>query len=147
SGAQVVLGQEIGRVWQRDNADSAWVEATVTLTGQPYDVHADPHQPGRFVLADAGAGVLVSDDSGATWDRVFHTPARVLAFDVAKPGRIGAVLANDAGVALSEDGGATWRMLSNEIPNRHLNAIAFTDDRLMVGTAGNGVFWIGLADR
>ncbi|MEO0963509.1 MAG: hypothetical protein AAFY08_00170 [Planctomycetota bacterium] len=143
-GEQVLLAQEPKRVFQRPDSESAWIEVDIDLVGQPYDVKADPHEPGRFFIADTEAGVWSSDNGGSAWQRVFDRPARIVSFHVERPGLVAVALERDRGVVVSRDGGVTWTALSDRLPNRHINALAFDKERLMVGTAGNGVFWITL---
>ena len=62
------------------------------------------------------------------------------------PNRVAA--STDDGVILSRDGGETWTMLDKSLPDRvYRNVPAFAGERLVVGSAGSGVFWIPLSAK
>jgi hypothetical protein len=60
-------------------------------------------------------------------------------------GRVAA--GTEDGVILSLDGGNTWRALDKQLPYRINNMVAFAGERLIVGTGGNGAFWMPLSPR
>jgi photosystem II stability/assembly factor-like uncharacterized protein len=142
-GSAVAVSHNTSRVFRFDPAHAQWFELDWTH-GQPNAVEADPSRPGRFVMASLGAGLIRSDDGGATWSPTSLTvPTRHLAFDQAVPGRLAAGTLD--GVYVSTDAGNTWRRLDPSLPSRIGNPVAFAGDRLMVGSSGCGVFWIDLA--
>lgn len=77
-----------------------------------YDIAFDPTTKGRVALAGWGPGVLVSDDSGKTWQsRNSGLPLPdvwSVAFDPEKPGRLYASVDEEA-LYVSEDAGLHWR--------------------------------------
>jgi photosystem II stability/assembly factor-like uncharacterized protein len=73
---------------------------------------------------------------------VLDRPVRHVAIDLAAAYRIAAGAAD--GVMLSQDGGASWTVLDPRLPQRVYNTVAFAGDRLLVGSHGNGVFWLTL---
>jgi photosystem II stability/assembly factor-like uncharacterized protein len=49
-------------------------------------------------------------------------------------------------VILTRDGGETWSMLDKSLPDRAgLNPPAFAGQRIVVGSAGAGAFWMALS--
>lgn len=142
-GALVCISRDRWLVYRYDREAQRWVQARAEIDGAPNCVVADPSAPGRFFLA--AGGVYRSDDSGKSWRRVLDSDVLHVAADRARPGRLAAGAVD--GVMLSEDGGGTWRMLDQRLPHRRHNLVAFAGDRLLVGSAGSGAFWMPLPKR
>jgi photosystem II stability/assembly factor-like uncharacterized protein len=138
-GGMVCISRAQSVAYRYDAVAKKWV-VSGKLPGQPNDIVADPSRPGRFFLA--AGGVCVSEDSGATWKKVYGSGVQHVAVDLAKPARIAAGTGD--GVALSEDSGATWKMLDPHLPFRMHDIVCFAGDRLLVGTGGSGAFWFPL---
>jgi photosystem II stability/assembly factor-like uncharacterized protein len=133
-----------GGICRLDAVKQTWVKAGVKLNGQPYAVTSDLLNPGRFFVGALGDGLYRTDDAGVTWKKVYpHSAARV-ACDKVVPNRVAA--ATGDGVILSRDGGETWTMLDKSLPDRvDRNVPAFAGERLVVGSAGSGIFWTALS--
>lgn len=143
SGHLVTASHERRIVYFYDETDQSWRAATISLKGKPYDLAADPQQPGRFFLSVDGEGLYRSDDGGQTWQRVFEGSVTYIAVDTDTTGRIAITTRN--GLWLSTDAGDSWRELDSSMPYRtHRRPLAFAGDCLVVGTAGSGVFWAPL---
>lgn len=141
AGDLVALSQSARRLWRWNDDTSQW-EETRRLSGEPRQVAADTHRPGRFFAAVRGEGLLRSDDSGRTWAVVVADGADAVAVDIAVADRVAAARSQERGVVISTDGGDTWQDLDSALPNRTGLVLAFAGDRLVAGTAGNGVFWL-----
>lgn len=142
-GSMICFSHDQGGVFRRNAGDSSWTQTDLHV--RCYSVAADPYTPGRFLLARS-SGLELSTDAGRTWKRVLDgREARHVTFDAAVKGRV--AVATRGAVLLSTDGGASWTPLDPALPDRTINPLAFAGERLAVGTAGSGVFWIPLSPK
>lgn len=107
------------------------------------DLVADRLAAGVYWAA-AASGTWRSGDGGRTWARLHAASAERIAVDERRSGRVASALADEAGLVISEDDGATWHAAPAGLPNRTGLRPAIVGERLVVGTAGNGVFWLAL---
>lgn len=142
-GAKVLVGYANARLYFAKPGSNVWQEASGYDGGSPSEIAADRTAPGRFFAA-AAKGIYMSADSGMSWKRILDKPARHIAADMLKPGRVAAGLEDYGGVILSLDGGATWSVPDKSLPNRDDNPVCFAGDRLIAGSGGNGMFWLPL---
>ncbi len=63
----IFAGLEDGTILQSNNAGSSW-RATTSTGGTLRELVADPQVPGRFYIAKASTGLLISNDNGQTWE-------------------------------------------------------------------------------
>ena len=137
-GTMICTGKLTGKVYRSDGGK--WLPCA-GMGGSVNCVVADPFKPGRFFAA--ADGIYATEDAGKTWRCVRSGEgAGFIAFDGAKAGRIAAGMSD--GVLLSTDGGATWVKLDKRLPYRRIPEVAFCGDRLVIGTGGNGAFWMDL---
>jgi photosystem II stability/assembly factor-like uncharacterized protein len=142
-GHAVTMSHQRQSVYFGETAGSEWRAAELTLSGKPYDLAADPHTAGRFFLSVDGDGLYRSDDGGGTWRRVFEGGVTYVAVDTDVSGRV--AVTTRKSLWLSTDAGKSWRQLDDGMPYRtHRRPLTFAGDRLVVGTAGSGVFWTSL---
>jgi photosystem II stability/assembly factor-like uncharacterized protein len=149
-GVLVAISRDGRHVYRYDPAAAEWAKASLDLPNgtRPMSVAADWTTPGRFAIGVSGdakaAGVYVSDDAGRTWQRTYdRTGASHVTFDRAVPNR--AAAATMDGVIVSTDGARSWQVLDRSLPERvDANPMAFAGDRLVIGSAGAGAFWIPL---
>ena len=94
-----------------DRESGEWLETTVTNSYKAwplnYTVAADPHEPGRFLMAQIGT-LLETVDGGRSW-RVLATGDwidRSVAFDPFMPGLV--AMPSSGGIRLSRDGGRSF---------------------------------------
>jgi photosystem II stability/assembly factor-like uncharacterized protein len=145
-GSVICISKFGGGIWRLDAAKPTWVNAEVKLGGQPYAVTADPLKPGRFFVGVRHDGIYRTDDAGVSWKKVYPQSATRVACDRVIAGRVAA--STEDGVILSRNGGDTWTMLDKSLPDRvYRNVPAFAGERLIVGSAGSGVFWIPLSAK
>jgi hypothetical protein len=102
-------------------ADGTW-HVTQLLAGQPVrSLAIDGQSPGRVYAGTHGAGVLRSEDGGATW-KACGLSGRIVTAVAASPTQPGKVYAGTkpAGVFCSSDGGQSWDELTSfkRIPGR-----------------------------
>jgi hypothetical protein len=140
-GSLVCVSRDRWKAFRWDASGGAWGDVTPPLRASPNCVAADLLRPGRFFLA--ADGVYVSGDGGKTWEQTFDARVEHVVADGARADRVAA--ATSDGVVLSVDGGRTWTMLDKSLPNRVYCRVAFVGDRLVVGTGGNGAFWMPLS--
>jgi photosystem II stability/assembly factor-like uncharacterized protein len=145
-GRVICISKFGGGIRRLDAATQSWVKADVKIDGQPYAVTADLLKPGRFFVGVLGDGLYRTGDGGVTWAKVYKESVGRVACDKVVPGRVAA--STHDGVILSRDGGDTWTMLDKSLPDRvDRNVPAFVGERLVVGSAGSGVFWIPLSAK
>ncbi|WP_309386360.1 WD40/YVTN/BNR-like repeat-containing protein [Cerasicoccus frondis] len=110
-------------------------------------VFSSPSETGVYYVSEQGGGLYRSEDSGVTWRQVLDRGVESMAIDLNNSQRLAVSLHGNDGLLLSTDGGETWEALDNHIPQRHRLKLAFAGDRLVVGTPGNGVFYLPLSDK
>jgi photosystem II stability/assembly factor-like uncharacterized protein len=149
-GVLMAISRDGRHVYRYDPAAAEWAKADLDLPSgtRPMSASADWTTPGRFAIGVSGdakaAGVYVSDDAGRSWRRTYdRTGASHVTFDRAVPNR--AAAATMDGLIVSTDGARTWQALDRSLPERvDANPMAFAGDRLVIGSAGAGAFWIPL---
>ena len=102
-------------------------------SGGPFDVAASAT---AFFVAVKERGVFKIENGAAT--RIFEGDASRVAVSAFDPNRLAAGTAH--GVYESSDAGKTWQK-RGLLPNSFGAIVAFTKDRLLAGTPGNGAFW------
>ncbi|HEY9249418.1 MAG TPA: hypothetical protein VIO38_09815 [Rariglobus sp.] len=145
-GTLIALNISGNRIYRFDPKPQKW--ETTSLRGKGgrlWSVVADRLKPGRFFVGVRGDGLYRTEDSGATWQRVYDQSVSFVATDSAVVGRVAGATLN--GVILSKDGGTTWETLDQSLPYRHDNIPGFSGERLVVGSLGNGVFWMPLSPQ
>lgn len=88
---------------------------------------ADPSPAGWLYLGSKGAGIVVSQDGGLSWDQrgdeLRHADITALAVDVEAPGHI-YVGTRYHGLHRSDDGGKSWRLISAGLGRAAIAALA-----------------------
>jgi photosystem II stability/assembly factor-like uncharacterized protein len=122
-----------GASWRRLTSDALVVNAIAVLPG------------GTLVLAADGAGVLRSEDRGATWQPssqgFYERFVSRLLFDGGR-GRVIAGLRGDrqhGGVRVAASPEGPWARLAGDLPEREILALALAGDEVLAGT-DDGVF-------
>ncbi len=148
----VLLASSIktGRLFKLTPDAESWEELKGALPSAINDIIADPHTPGRFYAAVPDAGLFRTDDNGNRWDKL-DTPVtrpgmkktQHVTVDRQHPGRLS--VGTDEGVLFSADSGDSWHVLDLALPDRTAwNRGAFAGDRLVIGSAGGGAYFITL---
>ena len=95
-----------------------------------YDVSFDPKAPGRMAVGGWGAGVMVTDDGGKTWEArnagLPRPDVWSVAFDPAHSGRLYASVHEEA-LYVSDDAGTTWRR--DGLPGSMVHRMVFVPER------------------
>ncbi|HEX8235645.1 MAG TPA: hypothetical protein VF600_06780 [Abditibacteriaceae bacterium] len=145
-GSLVCISREQSAAYRLDSATQKWTRVK-SGGGAYYSVVADNFTPGRFFMGIrySKEGLFRSNDGGATWHKIYDGTAGHVTTDAAVKGRVAA--GTEDGVILSLDGGNTWQALDKRLPYRINNMVAFAGDRLIVGTSGNGAFWMPLSTQ
>jgi hypothetical protein len=115
TGGRLVGATSQSGVWASDDGVS-WSWSQSGAPGPPLallGVATDPTLPGRIYVASSDAGILRSDDGGASWESI-NVPGlavgslrAALTVDASRPGRVFAKLVGD-GIARSDDAGGNW---------------------------------------
>ncbi len=111
------------------------------------DVHVDPKDPKRILLATDRGGVMASNDAGASF-RASNSgfSARMvsaLLVDRHDPNRLFAGVLNDktyGGVFISPDGGGTWKQIETGLEGRDVFALAQAQDGTLLAGTNHGIF-------
>jgi photosystem II stability/assembly factor-like uncharacterized protein len=137
-------------LWKTSDAGKTWRRITppnIIVN----DVHVDPRNAARVLIATDRSGVLASNDAGQTFtasNRGFaHRYVSAVVVDRNDPQTIYAGVMNDkefGGVFVSRNGGATWTQLSSGLGDRDVFALQQADDGAIVAGTNQGVF---LLDR
>lgn len=145
-GTLIALNISGNRIYRFDTKSRKWETAPVRgKGGRLWSVAADRLKAGRFFVGVRGDGLYRTEDGGLTWKRVYDKGVSFVATDGAVAGRVAG--GTPEGVILSTDGGDTWTLLDQRLPYRHDNIPAFAGERLVVGSSGNGVFWMPLSSK
>jgi len=142
-GTVLCASHSAGGVYRLDDAqDGTWQACASPGQGRPHDLVAGI-EPGQFYLAMREGGLYGTDDHGRSWRRLYEQTVYHVAVDPRSPGRLAA--STDDGVILSTDGGQSWQELDKRLPYRVARLpLCFAGNRLIVGTAGSGAFWLEL---
>ncbi|MFQ3671451.1 MAG: hypothetical protein SNJ84_08330, partial [Verrucomicrobiia bacterium] len=141
-GDLVALSRGERMVASYDPSTARWTANPAPDGGVPHSLAADHSRPGRFYLGST-TGVYLSENSGRDWRRLYDGQALHVTVDRANPQRLAAGAAQ--GPIISSDSGETWEPLDTALPFKVDVIPAFVGDRLLVGTGGNGVFWMPLS--
>ncbi|QNI33122.1 transcriptional regulator [Alloacidobacterium dinghuense] len=115
------------------------------------DIYVNPKDPQHVLLATDRGGVLLSNDSGATFNAsnagFSQRQVAAILVDPKHEGTIYAGVLNDkvyGGVFVSEDGGTTWQQRANGLNGRDVFALALADDGTLLAGTNHGIFrWTG----
>ena len=124
--------------------------------GPSYDtrtscVWADPQQPETILVGTAASGVLISHDSGKSWQGVSgipsDAPVNTIARDLRHPNNI--YVGTKQSFYLSRDGGVSWNRRGGNLPFGDFTSIlinprnseeVFVGNAYQTGEIGGGVF-------
>lgn len=142
SGALVALGKT-GSLWRSVDGATTWTSGGSGLPPEDLlDLAIDPTNPARVYVA-AKAGLFRSEDSGETFSAA-GTWKEDQVEDVAVDAKGNVYVGSGDGVSRSSDGGKTWTKFNDGLTNEDVRTLYCSGTRLYAGTAGGGVFSIGL---
>lgn len=131
---------DAGKTWKRITAANIIVN----------DVHVDPRNASRVLIATDRSGVLASNDGGQSFtasNRGFaHRQVWSVLADRNDPQTIYAGLVNDkdfGGVFVSYDGGRIWRQLSAGIGQHDIFSLRQADNGTVLAGTNRGVYMLG----
>ncbi|MDX2185811.1 MAG: immunoglobulin domain-containing protein [Opitutaceae bacterium] len=140
-GSLVAVGYWTGDPQRYDPVAQTWTSVLTKPSGAIRAVTADERTPGRY-FAVSTDGIFRSTDSGKNWTQVYWGSARNIATDKTTANRV--VAGTAAGVKLSIDGGINWTDVDAGLPYRMDNVVAFSGNRILAGSGGNGAFYINI---
>lgn len=132
-------------LWRSDDAGDSWRALLADVTVN--DVHIDPRDPRRVLLATDRGGVLLSTDGGVTFTPSNHgfshrSVASVLV-DAEDSQTIYVGVLNDkefGGVLVSRDRGKNWRQLNTGIENLDVFSLAQAENGDLLAGTSNGIY-------
>lgn len=152
-------GTDDGYVQVTSNGGKKWSNVTNTMTGLPKGlwvsaIDASKHEKNTAYVTvtghrsgDKNTYVYKTKDLGKTWTRINDENvlgfANVIKEDLINPNLL--FLGTEFGFYLSLDQGESWKSFSNNIPKHvavHDLALPTTDDAIVIGTHGRGVYII-----
>ena len=139
NGEVLLISRWTPAIYRLPAGQTAWQKVEATLpTGGPYDVAASGN---AFFVAVKERGVYKVENGVAT--QIFKGDSARVAVSAFDANRLATGTAK--GVYESSDGGVTWEKRPL-LPDAFSPIVAFTKDRLLAGTPGNGTFWRPLTD-
>lgn len=145
NGSMIAISSSSRSIYTREVGSENWHKVNIKLPsyGKPSSVAASIHAPGIMTVAVRGMGLYLSADNGKTFDHVWKGDSSYVALDSQLPNRI--AISTNQGVALSTDYGRSFKYLDQNLPDRVTRLpLAFAGNRILVGTAGSGIFYIDL---
>ena len=143
-GSAVTYGPVTGKMYWFDRAKDEWVHVNVWNKGGKFTLAADPHRPGRFLLAtEDHLTELTEGGRKVSWYlKGSQGLGYALAFDPFTPGLVVASSADAEDICLSRDGGRHWTCLTKgmEVPTGTQHKLVVDRKRLFVLTRGSGVW-------
>lgn len=132
------------------NAGATWAPMTgpnVIIN----DIHVDPTNPQRVLLATDRGGVLASNNGGVSFVASNHGISQrqitALLTNAKRPETIYVGVVNDksyGGVFVTEDGGNSWMQRSEGLDGRDVFSLAQTDEGVIYAGTSHGLFrWSG----
>lgn len=145
NGSMIAVSDSARLIYTRPAGESVWQNVNIKMTddNKPSSVAAGVHAPGILAVAIRGLGLFLSSDNGKTFDHVWEGDACYVALDTQLPNRLAVSTSN--GIVLSTDYGQTFQQLDRSLPDRVARLpMTFAGNRILVGTAGSGIFYIDL---
>ena len=134
NGEVLLISRWTPAIYRLPSGETAWQKVEASLpAGGPYDVAASDK---AFFVAVQEKGILKVENGVAT--RIFEGNSARVAVSPFDSNRLATGTTN--GVYESSDGGQTWKKRPL-LPDAFSPIVAFTRDRLLAGTPGNGAFW------
>lgn len=144
-GSMIAASASESAIFTRPAGRQKWRKVALDLPpyGKPSCVAAGVCSPWVLAVAIRGMGVYLSVDAGGSFRRVWAGDASYVALDPTNPNRI--AVSTSQGVKLSVNRGQQFEDLDQNLPDRVTRLpLAFAGNRLIVGTAGSGLFFIDL---
>ena len=139
SGELLLISRWTPAIYCLPAGEKTWQKVDVALpNGGPYDVAASDN---AFFIAVKEKGIYKVENGAAT--QIFKGDSARVAVSPFDSNRLATGTAK--GVYESSDGGKTWAKRPL-LPDGFWPIVAFTKDRLLAGTPGNGAFWRPLDD-
>jgi photosystem II stability/assembly factor-like uncharacterized protein len=111
------------------------------------DVHVNPSNPDRVLLATDRGGVLASNNAAVQFTQSNHgfsaRKVQALAVDPKDPSRLYAGVVNDktyGGAFFSDDGGQRWKQMAEGLDGRDVFALAPSSDGALLAGTNSGIF-------
>lgn len=141
-GSLIAISKQGNMIHRFDPQTQKWTGVQFNRGGTLWCVAADKLKPGRYFIACRDNGLYRTDDSGATWKKVYNKSVSYVATDAAVADRV-AIGAPDS-IVYSADAGETWKDMSDSLPGRLDPIPGFAGNRLFAASGGSGVFWMPL---
>ncbi|MBC2602223.1 WD40/YVTN/BNR-like repeat-containing protein [Puniceicoccus vermicola] len=132
-------------VYYRNSDEDTWERSSARLSGSKFmQVLSVPDQEGVYLLSEENGGLHQSRDNGKTWTKILDQGIHSVSVDQNDSQRIAVALDEVGGILITGNGGQNWHPVDDHLPQRQRLKMAFAGDRLVVGTPGNGVFYLPL---
>ncbi len=139
-----------GGVFRTTDGGTTWQSVSSGLgTLVETSLAMNPRDPNVLYAGSVRGGVFKTANGGATWQAVNAgmNPNDNVISVVVDPVRPNVVYAGSefSGVYVTEDAGTSWRLLNNGLRTRAVEALAISNDGMVLyaGTDGDGVFRLG----
>jgi photosystem II stability/assembly factor-like uncharacterized protein len=140
-------------LWRSTDGGVNFAKVTVPSAGAITDIEIDPSNPQNLWICTQGYSttkttVFQSTDGGATVTAIPNFPKLLGCNAIARQHSTNRLfVGTDRGVVFTEDNGQNWYALADGMPNVPVNSMKIkgaTNDKLLAGTYGRGMFWLDL---
>jgi len=143
-GSAITYGPKTGKMFYLNREAGRWEHLNVWCKGGAFTLAADPHQPGRFLLATADhiTEILEGGRKVNWWLPGSQGLGYAVAFDPFTPGLVVSATADAEDVCVSKDSGRHWTCLPKgmQVPTGTQHKLVVDRKRLYILTRGSGVW-------
>ncbi|WP_269522184.1 WD40/YVTN/BNR-like repeat-containing protein [Coraliomargarita parva] len=134
-------------LYYRSSDRQPWQKSSIQLRNSQSkftQLLTSPDESGVYYLSEQYGGLHRSEDNGRSWSKILDQGVHAFTIDQSNSRFIAVALDDAGGILITGNAGYNWHPVDDHLPQRHRLKMAFAGRRLVVGTPGNGVFYLPL---